>query len=252
MYMSIPGATVHIDDSHTKYQNILMASIDPPMVKISGLGWAERYEPRNLAASGLSDQAPGWDEYLAPEIVVPAPPHYASDTQADSWSAGILVFRLLLLKTAWCTLRHDGCTTSSRLRWDDLDSLTFPPTRPMTPFEGFDSLASDVPVQHEAAIEPLQDLIVEGTTPIDDTLSFSPEGPGVITNNLPEPPLDEQPEDDLSEDVRLSPNGADLLRQLLRDAPSARLSITDALEHSWLKAPREGHPVVSQERQARL
>jgi hypothetical protein len=31
------------------FQNILLTNDDPPFIKVSGLGWAERYEPFNLA-----------------------------------------------------------------------------------------------------------------------------------------------------------------------------------------------------------
>ncbi|KAJ7457802.1 kinase-like domain-containing protein [Mycena latifolia] len=226
-------------------QNILLTKSDPPFVKISGLGWAERYEPSNLAESGLSDRQPGWDEYLAPEVVVPAPPRYSSDIRADSWSAGVLVFRLLLLKSAWRVLLHDGVNSSARLRWDELDALTVPPppseqSGPTTlPDDGTVTIYGLPPAEYYRSL-PADPSSMEAESEsmglADDAVALSSDGLSVIVDGLPLPAHLTLIEDGLAEGVRLSPDGADLLRQLLRDAPGARLSITDALEHPWLKA----------------
>ncbi|KAJ6573386.1 kinase-like domain-containing protein [Mycena vulgaris] len=214
--------------------NILLTKSTPPIVKISGLGWAERYEPTNLAQSMFARE-PGWADYLAPEVSVPKPPHYTSDARADSWSAGILLFRMLLLKSPW--LDHEHECTASRLRWDELDALTRPAGRPACSLRT--TLAEDDAVpqsSHDAPPAPSEPK--PNPSPLVDatqTASLAADGLTVALSGLPPAEHISLNEDCLTEGVRLAADGPDFLRRLLRDVPLERMSITEALEHPWLK-----------------
>ncbi|KAJ7671749.1 kinase-like domain-containing protein [Mycena rosella] len=228
--------------------NILLSKDKQPVVKISGLAWAERYQPKNFAES-IFQLEPSCDEYLAPEIIIPKPSHYSSDVCANSWSAGIL----LLLNSAWRVLYHDRNNVSC-LRWDELDALAVAPSRsdqtyPTTLPDDALALAEDGTV------------IVYGLSPAayHRSLAQAPpsapdtsENGGVIADDRITVPINGLPlsahlelaKDALADGVRLAEDGPDFLRQLLRDAPIERLSITDALEHLWLKNRKPVFPNV--------
>ncbi|KAJ7140704.1 kinase-like domain-containing protein [Mycena epipterygia] len=228
--------------------NILLTKTDPPFIKVSGLGWAERYEPTNLAES-VSPRDVGWDEYLAPEIVIPRPSTYGSDARADSWSAGIILFRM---HSAWHVLRH-GSNTVLRLRWDELDALCLPRSTPEKQFpaqipddalfladDGTITVYGLTPAEYHrslAAAEPHSPLA-------EDALSLSEDGLGVLVHGLPLTEHLSLTHDSVVHPARLSAHGPDLLKRLLRDDPAERLSIVEALAHSWLKGHEPVYPIT--------
>ncbi|KAJ7458288.1 kinase-like domain-containing protein [Mycena galericulata] len=76
-----------------KAENIFLTGDTLPFIKIGGFGLAVRSEGQKLT------EVSGSFDYMAPELLSPAKPGY--DHRADSWSAGILLFTLLILSTPW-------------------------------------------------------------------------------------------------------------------------------------------------------
>ncbi|KAJ7453256.1 kinase-like domain-containing protein [Mycena galericulata] len=95
-----------------KAENIFLTGDTLPFIKIGGFGLAVRSEGQKLT------EVSGSFDYMAPELLSPAKPGY--DHRADSWSAGILLFTLLILSTPWIF----GATADEKhlftLRWEVL------------------------------------------------------------------------------------------------------------------------------------
>ncbi|KAJ7657318.1 kinase-like domain-containing protein [Mycena polygramma] len=193
---------------------ILLARDDPPFIKVSGLGWSERYEPLNIAVC-VSPRAPGWDEYLAPEIVVPRAPDYTSDMRADSWGLGVVLFRMLLLKSAWRELRQ-GYDSASHLRWDELEARLIP-----------ESVVDDVPVVDDAV------LAADDGSHASEPADVPEEAPADLNPSPANFPI--------------LANCLHFMRQLLRDVPATRMSIEDALVHPWLQTHTPVYPDIEDE-----
>ncbi|KAJ7320845.1 kinase-like domain-containing protein [Mycena albidolilacea] len=230
-------------------ETILIKSNDPLFIKVSGLGWAERYEPSNMREC-FGPRSPGWYEYLAPETALSRPLDHHTDIRADSWGVGIILFRMLLLKTPWRELKEDF-NMASDLRWNELETCLRPAPPPSElqfpdsiPYEvlsfaadGIHTVYGSPSAEYDQKIRYAHDGV-----PSANGLSLSPEGHPLTQRRLLGPDRSEAFEACL-----------DLLRQFLRDAPEKRLSVREALDHPWLKIHTPVNPnVVEVEEKARL
>ncbi|KAJ7115895.1 kinase-like domain-containing protein [Mycena epipterygia] len=110
-YMHAIGIT-HRD---LKPENILLRDVSGvPIIKVADFGLAKIQ--RDLDAHVLMMSVCGSTIYVAPEVVDPRKPGY--DHCADSFSAGIIMFTMLLLSSPWCEDRTPpGCVPLPEMRW---------------------------------------------------------------------------------------------------------------------------------------
>ncbi|KAJ7089940.1 kinase-like domain-containing protein [Mycena epipterygia] len=92
-----------------KPENILLTGDMIPFIKIAGFGLAVNIQSERLK------QTRGSFGYTAPEVVCPPPSGF--DHRADSWSAGILLFAMLILESPYIC---EPDTHPNALRWDAL------------------------------------------------------------------------------------------------------------------------------------
>ncbi|KAJ7449655.1 kinase-like domain-containing protein [Mycena latifolia] len=112
-----------------KPENILLRVTNGvPFIKVADFGLAKIY--KDLSRRELMTTLCGSVTYLAPEVALP--PGY--DHYADSFSAGVIMFTMLLLCQPWCKDRiNSGAPPLPKMRWKYLTTEMLAP-------EGFDLL----------------------------------------------------------------------------------------------------------------
>ncbi|KAJ7720572.1 kinase-like domain-containing protein [Mycena maculata] len=101
-----------------KPENILLRDTEsegPPFIKVADFGLAKI--DKNIEKPVLMTSACGSIAYAAPEVLDPRSTGY--DNYADSFSAGLIMFMLLIVSDPWCEVR----TVSGplpKMRWDNL------------------------------------------------------------------------------------------------------------------------------------
>ncbi|KAJ6556575.1 kinase-like domain-containing protein [Mycena vulgaris] len=95
-----------------KPENILLTGQKIPFIKVGGFGLA-MYMSRGERLTDIR----GSFDYAAPEVICPSQPGY--DHRADSWSAGITLFAMLILQSPHVSGHHVH-GTAMNLQWDML------------------------------------------------------------------------------------------------------------------------------------
>ncbi|KAJ7137344.1 kinase-like domain-containing protein [Mycena crocata] len=108
-----------------KPENILLTGDKMPFIKIAGFGFAVKSHGAKLK------EVRGSLPYMAPEMIHPSLPGY--DHRADSWSAGIILFSMLLLTSPYVTQRTYPEDHPPEMEWNELHGRLSA--------EGFDFLA---------------------------------------------------------------------------------------------------------------
>ncbi|KAJ7504457.1 kinase-like domain-containing protein [Mycena galericulata] len=100
-----------------KPENILLTDTGDdgrPFIKVADFGLAKI--EKDLDKPALMSSVCGSFEYAAPEVLDPRSRGY--DHYADSFSAGVIMFMLLILGNPWFPARKPPYTTLPKLRWD--------------------------------------------------------------------------------------------------------------------------------------
>ncbi|KAJ7230088.1 kinase-like domain-containing protein [Mycena pura] len=138
-----------------KPENILLTGDKIPFIKIGGFGLAARITQDRGKLTAVT----GSLDYMAPEVLHPAEPGY--DQRADSWSAGIIFFELLILEKPYVYRpRAFPELVLPALRWETLRDGRLSDDGASSPFGVLfipSILFSDTTSSNVCYVEPLPD-----------------------------------------------------------------------------------------------
>ncbi|KAJ7760493.1 kinase-like domain-containing protein [Mycena metata] len=109
-----------------KPENILLRddNIRAPFIKVADFGLA--HVQKNLTIEVKMTEACGTVQYAAPEVLDPAKPGY--NHLADSFSAGIMMFTMMILDNPWCDERKEPHGWPlPKLKWRNLTTQLLSP-----------------------------------------------------------------------------------------------------------------------------